>query len=130
MVITQELDDILSSEVIREAILQNSDTKILLNQQKNMNRFGQLSSLMGLSGHQKDLILSMELAHNPDYYYKDCYIGMNGRYGVYSIEASPEEAMAFESDKVRKRPMLDRAAELGSIREAIDELVGSSGRRK
>ena len=131
MVITQELDDILSSEVIREAILQNSDTKILLNQQKNMNRFGQLSSLMGLSDHQRDLILSMELAHNPDYYYKDCYIGMNGRYGVYSIEASPEEAMAFESDKVRKRPMLELAAELGSIRKAIDELVGSSsGRRK
>ena len=56
---------------------------------------------------------------------------MNGRYGVYSIEASPEEAMAFESDKVRKRPMLELAAELGSIRKAIDELVGSSsGRRK
>lgn len=121
MVVTQELDDIISSEVIKEAILQNSDTKILLNQSKNANRFGQLSSLMGLGEHQKNQILSIGLAHNPDYLYTDVYIGMNNRYGVYSIEASLEEALAYESDKVKKQPLLDRAGELGSIREAVEE---------
>ena len=131
MVVTQELDDIISSEVIKEAILQNSDTKILLNQSKNANRFGQLSSLMGLDDHQKDMILSMGLAHVPGLLYTDCYIGMNNRYGVYSIEASLNEALAYESDKVKKKPLLDRAEELGSIVDAIDERVAlaSKGRR-
>lgn len=125
MVVTQELDDIISSDVIKEAILQNSDTKILLNQANNANRFDQLSSLMGLSDHQKQLILSMGLAHNPEYFYTDCYVGMNGRCGVYSIEASPEEALAYESDKVKKAPLYERARALGSIREAIEERLSS-----
>lgn len=123
MVVTQELDDIISSDVIKEAILMNSDIKVLLNQAKNANRFEQLSSLMGLGEHQKNLILSMGRNHNPNYFYTDVYIGMNNRYGVYSIEASRQQALAFESDKVKKGPLLERAAELGSIRAAIDEQV-------
>lgn len=123
MVITQELDDIISSEVIKEAILMNSDIKVLLNQAKNANRFGQLSSLLGLSEHQKNLILSMGHNHNPNYLYNDVYIGMNNRYGVYAVEASRQQALAFESDKVKKAPLLERAKELGSIAAAIDEKV-------
>lgn len=123
MVITQELDDIISSDVIKEAILMNSDVKILLNQEKNANRFDQLSSLMGLGEHQKNLILSMGHNHNPDYFYTDVYIGLNGRYNVYAIEASRQQALAFESDKVKKAPLLERAKELGSIRAAINEKV-------
>lgn len=123
MVVTQELDDILSSDVIKEAILQNSDTKVLLNQMKNANRFDELSALLGLGEHQKNMILSMGLAHDPKYFYTDCYIGMNNRYGIYSIEVSPEEALAFESDKIKKQPLLDRASELGSILAAIEERV-------
>lgn len=123
MVVTQELDDIISSDVIKEAILMNSDIKVLLNQAKNANRFGQLSSLMGLGEHQKNLILSMGHNHHPDYLYTDVYIGMNNRYGVYAVEASRQQALAFESDKVKKAPLLERAKELGSIRAAIDERV-------
>ena len=122
MVITQELDDILSSEVIKESILQNSDTKVLLNQAKNRNRFEQLQNIMGLDDHQKQMILSMGLGHRTDLpFYTDCYIGMNNRCGIYSVESSFAEALAFESDKNKKLPLLNRAAELGSIRDAIKE---------
>ncbi len=126
MVVTQELDDIISSEVIKEAILQNSDTKILLNQSKNRNRFGQLSSIMGLGEHQKNMILSMGLGHRTDLpFYTDCYIGMNNRYGIYSIESSAVEVLAFESDKEKKKPLLQRARQLGSLREALDEFTSN-----
>lgn len=115
MVVTQELDDIISSDVIKEAILMNSDIKVLLNQEKNANRFGQLESLMGLSEHQKNLILSMKQYQ--------VYIGMNKHCGVYQIEASRQQALAFESEKEKKAPTLERARQLGSIRLAIDEQV-------
>jgi len=42
---------------------------------------------------------------------------------VYAIEASKQQALAFESDKVKKAPLLERAKELGSIRAAINEKV-------
>lgn len=61
--------------------------------------------------------------HNPNYLYNDVYIGMNNRYGVYAVEASRQQALAFESDKVKKAPLLERAKELGSIAAAIDEKV-------
>ncbi len=131
MVVTQELDDIISSDVIKEAILQNSDTKILLNQAKNRNRFEQLSSIMGLGDHQKNMILSMGMGHRADLpFYTDCYIGMNNRYGIYSIESSKAEALAYESDKVKKKPLLDRAEELGSIRAAITEFSDKKQKKR
>ena len=40
------------------------------------------------------------------------------------LEVSPEEALVYESDKVKKRPLLEKARELGSIRKAALSLTG------
>ena len=53
-------------------------------------------------------------------------MGWNDRSGVYATEVSPEEALAFESDKVRKKPLYDLARQLGSIRDAIDAITTAS----
>ncbi|MBR1637420.1 MAG: TraG family conjugative transposon ATPase [Bacteroidales bacterium] len=119
MVISQELDDILASDVIKEAILANSDTKILLDQSKNAQRFDELASLLGLSEIQQNQVLS--LCHKNDH---EVYIGMKAWSNVFVIEASKQQALAFESDKEEKAPLLRRAEKLGSIRKAINELVG------
>ncbi len=123
MVITQELDDIMQSQVIRQSIIVNSDTKILLNQKKNEKRFDELASVMALTDHQKDLILSMGKAHDPKLpYYTDVYIGMLDYYGVYSIEESDEGVVAFESGIEKKEKLFERARALGSIKKALIEL--------
>ena len=44
---TQEVEDIISSPVVKEAIINNSDCKILLDQRKFMNRFDAIQSLLG-----------------------------------------------------------------------------------
>ena len=121
MVVTQELDDIVSSSVIKDTILANSDIKILLNQEKNRERFGQLQSLLGLTEHQKSVILSMMKGHPTKYgYYTDVYIGYLNRYNVMSVEASPQQVLAYESEYEDKRPVLELADELGSIASAIE----------
>ena len=49
VVVTQEVDDIISSPIVKESIINNADCKILLDQRKYMNKFDQIQTLLGLS---------------------------------------------------------------------------------
>ena len=122
VVVTQQISDIISSSVIRDSILQNSSVRILLDQSNNRNNFGQLSELLGLTDRQRNLILSMNRANNPAYRYREVFISMGEKKaGVYATEVSPEEAVAYESNKIKKKPFLDLAARVGAV-EAIKQL--------
>ena len=59
MVVTQEVDDIISSPIVKEAIINNSDCKILLDQRKYMNKFEHIQRLLGLTEKEKGQILSI-----------------------------------------------------------------------
>jgi hypothetical protein len=47
-VVSQELDDVANSPIIKEAILNNCDCKILLDIGKFQNKFEQIQATMGL----------------------------------------------------------------------------------
>ena len=64
IVVTQEVDDIISSPVVKESIINNSDCKILLDQRKYMNKFDQIQALLGLTEKEKSQILSINMANN------------------------------------------------------------------
>ena len=57
IVVTQEVEDIISSPVVKQAIINNSDCKILLDQSKYQNKFGQIQELLGLTEKEKTLVL-------------------------------------------------------------------------
>lgn len=125
VVVTQQISDIMSSSVIRDSILQNSSVRVLLDQSNNQNNFSQLSELLGLSDRQRNLILSMNRANNPLYRYREVFIALGEKKaGVYATEVSPEEAVAYESNKARKKPFLDLSQEVGAVR-AIQTLIKS-----
>lgn len=121
MVITQELDDILSSDIIKETILQNSDIKILMSQSGNVNAFEKISGPLGLSPMDVNLVLSMSGNGSRS---KDVFIKWgNSRSGVYTVEACPEQLWAFESNHQKKRPLYDKMKETGSMLSAISALT-------
>jgi conjugation system TraG family ATPase len=125
MVITQELDDILTSDVIRETILQNSDVKILMSQESNRNSFDKVSSPLGLSKQDVNLIFSMAGKERRE---RDVFIKWGGsRSGVYTVEACPEQLWAFESNHQKKKPLMELAEREGSMLRAI-EILSSQGR--
>ena len=78
VVVTQEVDDIISSPIVKETIINNSDCKILLDQRKYMNRFDQIQELLGLTDKEKSQILSINMANNPGRNYKEVWIGLGG----------------------------------------------------
>lgn len=127
VVITQQLSDIMNSPVIRDTILQNSSVKILLSQDGGMN-FDSVAQMLGLDERYRGLILSMNRAVRPGARYKEVFIKLgNASAGVYSTEVSPEEAVAYESEKPKKAPFLALSEELGSPIKAVQaSLQGKS----
>ena len=124
VVVTQQVSDIMSSQVIRDTILQNSSVRILLDQSNNRNSFSQLQELLGLTDHQRDIILSMNRLHRDGLKYREVFIALGDKkYGVYATEVSPEEAVCYESNKERKKPFLELSQRLGPI-GAIRKLTG------
>ena len=78
MVVTQEVDDIISSPIVKEAIINNSDCKILLDQRKYMNKFEHIQRLLGLTEKEKGQILSINQANHPGRFYREVWIGLGG----------------------------------------------------
>ena len=125
VVVTQEVDDIISSPIVKETIINNSDCKILLDQRKYMNRFDQIQELLGLTDKEKAQILSINMANNPSRNYKEVWIGLGGtQSAVYATEVSPEEYLAYTTEETEKMQVLVRARQLGGdIEAAIKQLA-------
>ncbi len=125
VVVTQEVDDIISSPIVKETIINNSDCKILLDQRKYMNRFDHIQSLLGLTDKEKGQILSINMANNPSRLYKEVWIGLGGtQSAVYATEVSAEEYLAYTTEETEKIQVLECAKQLGGdIEGAIRQLA-------
>ncbi|MFV0581399.1 MAG: TraG family conjugative transposon ATPase [Parabacteroides gordonii] len=124
IVVTQEVDDIISSPVVKEAIVNNSDCKILLDQRKYMNKFDAIQDLLGLTDKERGQILSINMANNPNRLYKEVWIGLGGtQSAVYATEVSAEEYLTFTTEETEKMEVLALADKLGSIEPAIKQLA-------
>jgi conjugation system TraG family ATPase len=125
IVVTQEVDDIISSPVVKESIINNSDCKILLDQRKYMNKFDSIQALLGLTDKEKAQILSINMNNHPSRKYKEVWIGLGGvQSAVYATEVSGEEYFAFTTEETEKLEVLKRTDKLdGNIELAIKQLA-------
>lgn len=131
VVVTQEVEDIVSSEIIRQAIINNSDTKILLDQSKFANKFDGIQALLGITDKQKAEILSINKGHEPGSSYKDLWIALGATHSrVYRLEVSPEEYYVYTSDQ-RDKVLVQRYIEqYGDVKTAIARLVADLRAKK
>ena len=119
IVVTQEVDDIISSPIVKESIINNSDCKILLDQRKYMNRFDQIQSLLGLTEKEKSQILSINQSNDPSRRYKEVWIGLGGTHSaVYATEVSMHEYLAYTTEETEKMEVRGLAEKLGGDMEA------------
>jgi conjugation system TraG family ATPase len=124
IVVTQEIEDIISSQVVKQAIINNSDCKILLDQSKYQNKFDAIQELLGLTDKEKALVLSVNKANDPMRRYKEVFISLGGMLSkVYRTEVSPEEYYAYTTEQTEKVKVAEYAAKFGSIEKGIAALV-------
>ena len=127
IVVTQEVDDIIASEIVKESIINNSDCKILLDQRKYMNKFASIQELLGLTEKEKSQILSINLANHPQRLYKEVWIGLGGlQSAVYATEVSLEEYYTYTTEETEKLELTRLTEQLdGNIELAIKQLAAS-----
>ena len=129
VVVTQEVDDIISSPIVKETIINNSDCKILLDQRKYMNRFDQIQELLGLTDKEKAQILSINMANNPNRLYKEVWIGLGGtQSAVYATEVSGEEYYCYTTEETEKVEVQRLAAKLGGNLEMAIRMMTQARR--
>ncbi len=130
VVVTQEVDDIIGSPIVKETIINNADCKILLDQRKYVNKFDQIQSLLGLTDKERAQILSINMANNPNRRYKEVWIGLGGvQSAVYATEVSLEEYYCYTTEESEKLEVMRLAEKLGGNMElAIRQLA--AGKRE
>lgn len=125
IVITQELDDLVNSPVIKDAIINNADIKILMDMRKFQGKFGKLQDALGLSDKGKTILLSV----NKDN--REIFIDIGGQVmKVYKNELCPEEYYAFTTEGRERVKVLEYAEKYGSIEAGIKALVAEKQNTK
>ena len=124
VVVTQEIDDIVKSPIVKESIITNSDCKILLDQSKYQNKFDVIQNLLGLSDKEKVQVLSINKANDPNRKYKEVFISLGNQISkVYRTEVSPEEYLTYTTEEKEKLKVQQYSNKYGSIKKGITELA-------
>jgi conjugation system TraG family ATPase len=125
IVVTQEVDDIIQSPIVKESIINNSDCKILLDQRKYMNKFDAIQAMLGLTDKEKGQVLSINMNNDPSRLYKEVWIGLGGTHSaVYATEVSLEEYLAYTTEETEKLEVMQLAGQLdGNVEQAIKRIA-------
>lgn len=117
-VVTQELDDLISSPIIKDAIINNADIKILMDMRKFMHKFDRLQETLGLSDKGKTMLLSV----NKDN--REIFVDIGGQVmKVYKNELCAEEYYAYTTEGKERVRVQQAAIEHGSMEKGIIALA-------
>ena len=91
-VVTQELNDVIDSPIVKEVIINNSDVKILLDQTKFKDRYEDIAAILGLTDIQRQQIFTINALNNHEgrSYFKEVWICRGQHSDVYGVEEAPE----------------------------------------
>ena len=122
-VVTQEIQDIISSPIVKEAIINNSDVVMLLDQSKFRERFDNIKAILGLTDVDCKKIFTINRLDNKDgrSFFREVFIRRGSTSGVYGVEESRECYMAYTTERAEKDALKLYKQELQcSHQEAIE----------
>jgi conjugation system TraG family ATPase len=122
--VTQEIDDLISSPVLKETVINNADTKILMDMRKFMNKFDALQNVLGLSDKGKTLLLSVNKANEYGRSYREVFIDQGGQnLQVYRNELCLEEYLLYSTEESEKLQVEAYTEQYGDIDQAVAVLA-------
>ncbi|WP_292009675.1 TraG family conjugative transposon ATPase [Chryseobacterium sp.] len=104
VVVTQELDDIIGNAVVKDSIINNSDTFILLDQTKFKDNFERIASLLSLNKVEQNKIFTINNLNNKfgRSRFKEFYLKRGSKGEVYGNEVSLEQYLTYTTEKPEK----------------------------
>ena len=122
-VVTQEIQDIIGSEIVKEAIINNSDVVMLLDQSKFKERFDEIRKILGLTEVDCKKIFTINRLENKDgrSFFREVFIRRGTTSGVYGVEEPHEGYMTYTTERAEKEALKLYKKELRcSHQEAIE----------
>ena len=122
-VVTQEIQDIIGSEIVKEAIINNSDVVMLLDQSKFRERFDTIKAILGLTDVDCKKIFTINRLDNKEgrSFFREVFIRRGTTSGVYGVEEPHECYMTYTTERAEKEALKLYKAELQcSHQEAIE----------
>ncbi len=123
-VVTQELNDVIDSPIVKEAIINNSDVKILLDQSKFKDRYNDIAAILGLTPIQKQQIFTVNALNNKEgrNYFKEVWICRGQNSDVYGVEEPPECYWAYTTERAEKEALKIYLRHYGTMQVAITNI--------
>ena len=122
-VVTQEIQDIIGSEIVKEAIINNSDVVMLLDQSKFRERFDTIKAILGLTEVDCKKVFTINRLENKEgrSFFREVFIRRGTASGVYGIEEPHECYMTYTTERAEKEALKLYKAELRcSHQQAIE----------
>lgn len=122
-VVTQEIQDIIGSPVVKEAIINNSDVVMLLDQSKFKERFDNIKSILGLTDVDCKKIFTINRLENKSgrSFFREVFIRRGITSGVFGVEEPRECYMTYTTERAEKEALKLYKKELNcSHQQAIE----------
>jgi conjugation system TraG family ATPase len=125
IVVTQELGDIIGNPVVKDSIINNSDTICLLDQTKFRDNYNDIAALLSINETERRKIFTINQLDNTQGRgrFKEVYIRRGSTGEVYGVEVSLEQYLAFTTEKPEKSAIESYTARYGSYREGLEAFV-------
>ena len=122
-VVTQEIQDIIGSEIVKEAIINNSDVVMLLDQSKFRERFDGIKSILGLTDVDCKKIFTVNRLENKEgrSFFREVFIRRGQVSGVYGVEEPRECYMTYTTERAEKEALKLYKSELGCTHQQAIE---------
>jgi conjugation system TraG family ATPase len=104
VVVTQELDDIIGNEIVKNSIINNSDTICLLDQTKFKDSYTEIAALLSLNEVEQKKIFTINNLPNKENRgrFKEVYIKRGVVGEVYGVEVSMHEYLTYTTERSEK----------------------------
>ena len=106
-VVTQEIQDIIGSPIVKEAIINNSDVVMLLDQSKFRERFDEIKAILGLTDVDCKKIFTVNRLDNKEgrSFFREVFIRRGSTSGVYGVEEPHECYMTYTTERAEKEAL-------------------------
>lgn len=125
IVVTQELGDIIGNPIVKDSIISNSDTVILLDQTKFKDNYDQIASLLSLNEHERKKIFTINQLDNSTGRgrFKEVYIKRGATGEVYGVEVSLQQYLTYTTERPEKEAVGIYVNEYGDYENGLDAFV-------
>ena len=106
-VVTQEIQDIVGSPIVKEAIINNSDVIMLLDQSKFKDRFDEIKAILGLTDVDCRKIFTINRLENKEgrSFFREVFIRRGQNAAVFGVEEPHECYMTYTTERAEKEAL-------------------------